>query len=466
MEILDSNKYSKIYRLIYENVESKNGYVRQDFLQPLRSLKGDKEYEIEFNDLTAREDCGTIDQAKQTIDKAVSKDEQTAKFSKVDSSATQETSSSYGENRVLNSDYKHIGISIMQINAEVLKEFLNPNIEVREVTKELALRALKDRSSFFNHHLLPRKLFSKSPQVDLDINLDNQILEKKNDMQAKDAIKIIEQQTNDNVYFNLTFKSANEISSVLKAKVVNCSKLNIDFENILNGLNDELLNFHFDGLEKKPAQTLIELLRKQRLDFILKFKKLTNHQAKQIIEIAPIKQENIEISKVKTLRGLFLHESIYDLELAEFSARVIGTLNRMQKINVIIENVHDQLMRKLSRIDEETLLIEHISSRHCSINKEYIKDIIALLRNQGIIDKLGTIDENEESHNRDLLEELNCCDFNQFNRYKEEIIAVFEELHTNMLNVEVNELSETIKLISDSITEYAINITESCLTSS
>ncbi|CAF1350448.1 unnamed protein product, partial [Rotaria sordida] len=348
MEILDSNKYSKIYRLIYENVESKNGYVRQDFLQPLRSLKGDKEYEIEFNDLTAREDCGTIDQAKQTIDKAVSKDEQTAKFSKVDSSATQETSSSYGENRVLNSDYKHIGISIMQINAEVLKEFLNPNIEVREVTKELALRALKDRSSFFNHHLLPRKLFSKSPQVDLDINLDNQILEKKNDMQAKDAIKIIEQQTNDNVYFNLTFKSANEISSVLKAKV----------------------------------------------------------------------------------------------------------------------NVHDQLMRKLSRIDEETLLIEHISSRHCSINKEYIKDIIALLRNQGIIDKLGTIDENEESHNRDLLEELNCCDFNQFNRYKEEIIAVFEELHTNMLNVEVNELSETIKLISDSITEYAINITESCLTSS
>ncbi len=37
--------------------------------------------------------------------------------------------------------------------------------------------------------------------------------------------------------------------------------------------------------------------------------------------------------------------------------RIIGTLNGLHQIVLIIDNIHDQLVKKLSKIDEETLQI-------------------------------------------------------------------------------------------------------------
>jgi hypothetical protein len=37
--------------------------------------------------------------------------------------------------------------------------------------------------------------------------------------------------------------------------------------------------------------------------------------------------------------------------------RILGTLNGMNQIAFIIDNVHDQLVKKLSQIDKETLQI-------------------------------------------------------------------------------------------------------------
>ncbi|CAF1377167.1 unnamed protein product, partial [Rotaria sordida] len=81
-----------------------------------------------------------------------------------------------------------------------------------------------------------------------------------------------------------------------------------------------------NGLKKETATTLIKELRKKNLNFILKFKNLTNHQAQRLIEIAPIEQENIQITKKKTLSELFMNESMPKLELSEFSERGIEYL--------------------------------------------------------------------------------------------------------------------------------------------
>ncbi|CAF4506229.1 unnamed protein product [Rotaria sp. Silwood2] len=438
MKVLDRTKHSRIYTLIYEIVASKNGCVQQDFLEPLKSLKDDKTYEVAFNDLTVRHDCGNIDQAIKTIDRAVFENELNGIDKSTISAIIQTVSDSVRQNVGLNNTSRHISISIMQISAGVLKEFLKPNIEIQEVTKELAISHLEDKSSFFHRHILPEYWSPDSCKVNLEIKTDNETLKKEYGLQVRDAIKIIKQRTEDNIHFNLSFIDANKMSKVLKESVLfhtdqtiefigldsngvkdklstimsnkidleiydskeillevihspkvkyveiffdSQSEKNIDsikkivdkqiakkaierstssqltvglldierndaeeiidicpdanfvikffnvqFETFLNGLTHEIVNFHFDRLEKKTATILIEELRKKNLNFILKFKNLTNHQVQRLVELAPIEQENIEITKKKTISDLFMNESMPKLELLEFSERGIEYL--------------------------------------------------------------------------------------------------------------------------------------------
>ncbi|CAF4075923.1 unnamed protein product [Rotaria sordida] len=356
MTILDRNKYPRVYALIYEAVTSKNGYVQQDFVESLQILKDGKTYEVAFNDLTVRQDFGTIDQAIKTIDCAVSENQS----NRIEDSTACKTT--VRQNVGLSSTSRQISISIMQINAGVWKEFLNPNIEIEEVTKELAISHLEDKSSFFHRHILPENWSPDSCKVNLEIKMNNETSEKKYGVQIRDAIKIIKQRTENNIYFNLTFIDANKMSKVLKESVlfhsdqiiefigldrnglqdklstINSKKIDLEiydnketllevkFETLLSGLNHEIVNFHFDRLKKETATTLIKELRKKNLNFILKFKNLTNHQAQRLIEIAPIEQENIQITKKKTLSELFMNESMPKLELSEFSERGIEYL--------------------------------------------------------------------------------------------------------------------------------------------
>ncbi|CAF4173221.1 unnamed protein product [Rotaria sp. Silwood2] len=435
---LDRNKYSRVYALIYEAVTSKNGYVQQDYVESLKSLKDRKTYEVAFNDLTVRYDCGAIDQAIKTIDFAMSESRSNRIEDSTARTTVQTIPSRIRQNVDLSSTSRHISVSIMQINAGVLKEFLNPNIEIQEVTKQLAISHLEDKSSFFHCHILPENWSPDSCRVNLEIKTDNKTLEEKNDLQVRDAIKIIKQQTDNNIYFNLCFIDANKMSTVLKKnvlfdsdqtiefigldknsiqdkltaikseyidleiydskekvleviclsevkdveiyfdakseknidtikKIVNkqiakktieestssrvliglinigknlaekvihiCSNadfvirfIKVKFETLLNGLSHEIVNFHFDRLTKKTAEILIKELRKNNLNFTLKFKNLTNDQAKRLIQFAPIEQENIQITKKKTLSELFMNESMPKLELSEFSERGIEYL--------------------------------------------------------------------------------------------------------------------------------------------
>ncbi len=106
----------------------------------------------------------------------------------------------------------------------------------------------------------------------------------------------------------------------------NISLNRLEFKSLFKGLDNELVSIHFDTLRKEVAKTLIAQIRKEDFDFSLVFKNLTNHQAKKLIEIAPIEQENITINKVKRISKLFMNELRPKLELSEFSGRGIEYL--------------------------------------------------------------------------------------------------------------------------------------------
>ncbi|CAF4606438.1 unnamed protein product, partial [Rotaria socialis] len=168
-------------------------------------------YEITFNDLTVRQDSGTVDEAENIIYQAVS--------GHVPFGAP-----------ILNGKDKYISVSITQINAERLKAFLNPNIEIKEATLDLALVQLEGKSSFFHRHLLPENWSLDLCPVNLEIFLDNNKIEMKSNLQARDAIEILKKrQPDENIQCNLTFISANEISKVLKENVLSNSIQTIEF---------------------------------------------------------------------------------------------------------------------------------------------------------------------------------------------------------------------------------------------
>ncbi|CAF3841999.1 unnamed protein product [Rotaria sordida] len=432
--ILDRDIHMKIYILIYEKLKSKNSHIREEFPAFLQESTDHNQYEVTFNDLTVRQDSGTKDQAIEIIDKILYQNENDLFDRAIELSPLKKVKCFSKKSGILDYDYEHINITIQQINAEKLRDFLNPNIEVKELTKEEALTQLKENTCFFDRYLLPETWSLDSSRINLEITSENNnIPEKMTDLSVKVAMKLIAERIDQNERFNLSFESANQTAKILEKvlyrsnitiefigliaenveeklrtivsrsitleftdnketllkvidsltteriqlysrvkehditevvnkigaeqkiseitdksttmKLIDVNKsivdnildirpnanFNITFTNIQNkclliGLKDELINVQFDMLQKKAAKTIIEQIRKHKLEFSLLFTQLTSHEAKQIIELAPIEQENMEVHRFKTLSELFMSQLRPNLELAEFSGRGIEYL--------------------------------------------------------------------------------------------------------------------------------------------
>ncbi|CAF1601385.1 unnamed protein product [Rotaria magnacalcarata] len=131
--------------------------------------------------------------------------------------------------------------------------------------------------------------------------------------------------------------------------------------------------------------------------------------------------------------------------------RIVGTLHGMYQITFIIDKVHDQLLEKLSQVDQETLSIDQILRSYCGVTKEDTYRIVSLLQKQGILDT------NEEFN----IENLISTDFSILDMYRDKVVNFLKSL----ASVEFNDLSEIMKSISDMITEQVFRITESQLIS-
>ena len=90
------------------------------------NLRDYDKFDLVLNDLTMRQDSGTIDQAITTLEKV---------FAQNKTSYLKFSSSSILDKK----KYKNISITLKQISAEKLVAMLNPDIEVLEAPKEIAI---------------------------------------------------------------------------------------------------------------------------------------------------------------------------------------------------------------------------------------------------------------------------------------------------------------------------------------
>lgn len=97
------------------------------------------------------EDSTTIDQAIETISRAFSHHgESTGIIKKI----IKKTKNLVTGSSILDSKkYQNISINLRNINAGRLESLLNPDIEIKEANKEIAIAQLKDKNSFFHRHL-------------------------------------------------------------------------------------------------------------------------------------------------------------------------------------------------------------------------------------------------------------------------------------------------------------------------
>ncbi|CAF4288772.1 unnamed protein product [Rotaria sp. Silwood2] len=347
--ILDRKANLKIYKQIYEKVLSNKGCIQENFPSTLGNLPGDRTYEVTFNNLTVRKDIGTIDQALQTIDAAVKELRKTP---------SQELSIT-GESSEI--DYQQISITLLNINADTLKQLFDRNVEIPHATKETALKYLKDKSSIFHSHLLPKIFRPDSYQVDLDITRNGHTVKENRNIQVKEAIEIIKNRTQDKEYFSITFLSANDISNVVTTKVMDESLVTAEFTE-LNGqdvnevakINSESINLEiFDKKEQvlKVIRSvdiqIIEMYssqtRKQKFSNKIEAEStiqsglddtaiiiligVSEEQIKQTIAICPDATFNIRLIKVDTqklLNGIDGKSvNIYFDELKEEKAKIL-----------------------------------------------------------------------------------------------------------------------------------------------
>ncbi|CAF3169263.1 unnamed protein product [Rotaria sp. Silwood2] len=137
--------------------------------------------------------------------------------------------------------------------------------------------------------------------------------------------------------------------------------------------------------------------------------------------------------------------------------RIFGTLNGMYEITLIIQNVHNKLLKKLSDMDRDTLSMHQVLNHYCTISKEDTKEIVSLLEDQDIVEF------NSELEDKNFRNKLDKVDFKHFDIHKETVVKFFTSLQENISNVVIDDFNEIMKLVSDTITEQVFRITQSQL---
>ncbi|CAF2102630.1 unnamed protein product [Rotaria magnacalcarata] len=190
-------------------------------------------YNLMFNDLTSREDSGTVDQALETINNAYYKDN-------------------------LPSSYHDISITLKQVELDRIKAIFNQNKEYLYLTKQSAIDKLKSERTMWNTLRV-----KSSYQVDLKImHSDNKTEEFKNQQMNK-LISLIEEKTDDTLRFNIIIKDANvnEVNKHFKNAANDSENLQIDFDRLdFESINEKLSSIKAKSINLEMVLTKSILL--------------------------------------------------------------------------------------------------------------------------------------------------------------------------------------------------------------
>lgn len=146
--------------------------------------------------------------------------------------------------------------------------------------------------------------------------------------------------------------------------------------------------------------------------------------------------------------------------------RIIGTLHGLYALQAIIDNVYDELVKKLSQIDEDVLTTNLILESHVKMEKKKAALLAFDLKSRGIdvnsIVDIRLDDDYEFSRKSEelkaklkKLEEEKVADF--LARYLDEFVALDKTFSSSM--------STIVKSVSDRITEQIVRIIDSQLVS-
>ncbi|CAF1276298.1 unnamed protein product, partial [Rotaria sordida] len=468
--ILDRSNYSTIYDQIYKEVSSKNGFMRADFLVPLQNLPKNRKYEVTFNDFTTREDCGTRDQAIETINRAIAK-------SDIINSSSSRTKS------ILNSEYQYINVSIYQINSEIMQDLFNPDIEILEVTKQKALTQLKDKSSFFHRHLFPDSISPDSYKVNLDVIQDNNKIRQEKDLQVRDVIEIIEKQDfviekekgvinkqeKDNLHYNLTFIAANKkISEVIKNRILNHAKLTVEFvdldgQEVLNKVTEisstSITLEIFDGKEQ-----LLEVISEKH--FVPWF---------SIATVAGLAAVQMTVGGILVATGFgstvgmgLITEGVADLVIAfrVYSTRQFSwsDYGKQKAVSLIISAV-SMGISAIKDAGKGAKTLVTAAGKELAEQAGTKAIMSGNAAGQELVKRQGIVELNNELANQNFLTQLKAIHFPGFDIHKDNIVNFLIPLHTTMSKLDINDFSEIMKLVSDTITDQVLRITQSQLIS-
>ena len=250
-------------------------------------------YNLVFNDLTWREDSGTIDQALITINNA------------------------YNEEK-LSSSYQEISLTLKQIELDRIKALFNKNKEFFDLTKVSAIEKLKSERTLWNTCRI-----TSSYSVDLQIiHSDNKIQEFK-DRQMNELLTLIEPITDETLRFNITIKNANvnEVNKYFQDSASVSVSLQVDFDRLdAESINEKLASIRAQSMNIEMVATksiLLAILDRNKYINTAKvavpgekpiYEKVTrNELLKRINELKSddshfyIKFEALKVEQVKTI---------------------------------------------------------------------------------------------------------------------------------------------------------------------
>jgi len=265
-------------------------------------------YCLEFNDLTRRSDSGTIDQALNTI---------------------------------LNSKLEKSNKLFLKLKSTQgfrIKEFFNLNIEVIEVTKNVALSKineitqlnyenLTDGTYFFKNFIINLKYYEKDSRIPIEVTGD-----------LKKIIDLIEKQKDDKFRYDLVINDANKHLSKLKKNVNLNQDVSIHFEFFrLNSNTAEKMVKKLDKFSFKSCN--IKMYSQNVSDIIqsVKFKQLEQIEIFELDKKTQIKYDLKKgIDKLESLKNKLIMVKLDSLDY-ETITNMLNDLKKFAKIEFDIE---------------------------------------------------------------------------------------------------------------------------------
>ncbi|CAF4991330.1 unnamed protein product [Rotaria sp. Silwood1] len=222
-------------------------------------------------------------------------------------------------------------------------------------------------------------------------------------------------------------------------------------QNLVVGVGEEVL-------EQAGTRVITNVNKMYTLDLFTKKTYFKEKLHKILFEIIN-PEDNVWSNEFDVLADVLCKRILSSMSITRSFANIgniiLCNLRQFREIIFIVDRVYNQLLKKLSNIDQETLTMRHILQRYCEVDGNDVTNIINILQEQNIIN------QNEEFNEENFSEEIIRTHLNQFNVSKEKIVNVFKFLYSNISNID--NLNEIMKLVSDIITEQIFRITESQL---